>query len=214
MRQIVTEWFRTPRVWPILARLLAATGRPVTVWSGGCGTGEEPYSAAILLADHGIPGRIVATDLDADLVAIAQRATYHARDIDTNVHEGRLTRAQVARYFIADRQGGYTVRREIRARVAFGTGTLGVDAPPSCDVALCRNVWRHIDRGAQGRLARHIQAALPDTGRLVLGGGDLTATRPGADLTQLTPADLVDYWPTGLRRRFAEADHELVWRKL
>lgn len=142
----------------------------------------------------------------------AEAGRYGGHALAVNVAEGRLSRTQVRRHFI-ERRGVFTVAPAIRRRVTFSVGRLGTDPMPLCDVALCRNVWRHLDRGAQGRLARHLQAALPDAGRLVLGGGDLTAPRPGADLTQLTAADLVDYWPAGLRRRFAGAEHDLVWRK-
>lgn len=92
MRQIVTEWFRIPAVWPLLAATLAGLGRPVTVWSGACGTGEEAYSAAILLHDHGIPGQVLASDLDADLLKVAERGRYDRANIDTNLREGRLSR--------------------------------------------------------------------------------------------------------------------------
>lgn len=200
MRRIVTEWFRVPRVWPHVARHLASLGRPVTVWSGGCGTGQEAYSAAILLAERGIPGCVVATDIDADLLAVAERGEYQARDVHLDVDERRLTAAQVARYFVRSR-GRYTVRTEIRERVSFAQGTLGADRPPACDVAFVRNVWRHIDAQAQRRLARQIHAALPAEGLLLLGGGDL-----------MDPATMTDIEPAGLSRYFVEAEqHELIW---
>jgi len=199
VRRIVTEWFRIPRVWPILAAALAAFDRPVTVWSGACGSGEEAWSAAILLDEHGIGGQVLATDLDPDLLAIAEAGHYSARDVRSNVAEGRLTRAQVSRH-LRPADGGYTVAPHLRRRVTFRRLCLGEDAAPACDAALLRNVWRHLEHDTQARLMREVHARLPATGRLVLGGGDLLNVR------------LEAVEPPGLSRYFTRAGHDCVWR--
>src|SRR3546814_7424227 len=57
--------------------------RPLRIWSAGCASGAEPYSLAIVLADHFQPalanGRasILATDIN--------------RQALTQAHEGRFT---------------------------------------------------------------------------------------------------------------------------
>ena len=83
MRRIVTEWFRIPRVWPILAAALAAFDRPVTVWSGACGSGEEAWAAAILLDEPatGVARGQAAVLYDGDVVmgAAAIDATSRAQ---------------------------------------------------------------------------------------------------------------------------------------
>lgn len=199
MRQIVTEWFRLPAVWPLLAATLTGFEPPVTVWSGACGTGEEAYSAAILLHDHGIAGQVLASDLDADLLKVAERARYDRANIATNVGEGRLTRVQVAKHF-RPVHGGFVVAPHIRERVTFTVRELGADSAPACDVALLRNVWRHLDLAVQARVMREVHELLPAEGRLGLGGGDLLNAR-------LEPVE-----PVGLSRYFAEAEHSCVWR--
>ncbi|HEV3231627.1 MAG TPA: CheR family methyltransferase, partial [Candidatus Dormibacteraeota bacterium] len=53
----VTAFFRDPAAWQYLAeeampRMLAARGDgPIRVWSAGCASGEEAYTAAIMLAE-------------------------------------------------------------------------------------------------------------------------------------------------------------------
>ncbi|MFF0243957.1 CheR family methyltransferase [Streptosporangium sandarakinum] len=204
MRYIITEWFRIPRVWPILADVLTAFGRPVTVWSGACGTGEEAYSAAILLHDHGIPGKVIASDVDKDLLALAEAGRYSRANITGNMREGRLTRGQVAQHF-RPVHGGHVVAPHIRERVTFTVRELGVDPLPSCDVALLRNVWRHLKPSAQARLSREVHEVLPAGGRLALGGGDLVAFDSAAlQMCAVEPFELSTY--------FVEAEHGCIWR--
>ncbi|MDO9067897.1 MAG: CheR family methyltransferase, partial [Deltaproteobacteria bacterium] len=73
----VTNFYRNPetfkavssRVLPLLAAR-AEPVRPLTIWSAGCSSGEEPYSLAILWREYsgesGVsrPCRIIATDID------------------------------------------------------------------------------------------------------------------------------------------------------
>ncbi len=201
MREIMTDWFRIPRVWPLLAATLTAFDRPVTVWSGACGTGEEAYSAAMLLHDHGIPGRVLASDIDADLLAIAEAGRYDLPSPTLTPRLGALSRAKIAKHFRPVR-GGHQVAPHIRERVTFTVAELGVAPTPACDVALLRNVWRHLDAATQARLAREVHEALPAGGRLGLGGADLLDAR------------LNDVEPRDLSRFFTEAEHGCIWRPL
>ena len=64
-----TYFFRHPEQLAALAGLLgeaAPGGRPLTIWSAGCASGEEPYGLAMLLLEAGRGGvadRILATFL-------------------------------------------------------------------------------------------------------------------------------------------------------
>jgi chemotaxis protein methyltransferase CheR len=62
-----TSFFREDRHFDFLQELLDArdASAGMTVWSAGCSTGEEPYTLAMLLAEHrrergGPPSRILA----------------------------------------------------------------------------------------------------------------------------------------------------------
>src|SRR5689334_19851284 len=55
----VTGFFRDAEAWKTLAsdvipHVVSAAGesRSIRIWSAGCSSGEEPYSVALLLAEH------------------------------------------------------------------------------------------------------------------------------------------------------------------
>ena len=85
----VTEFFRDPPAWEILRHEILPgllkriqPGHSFRAWSAGCASGEEPYSIAILLAEHfgsriqDYDVKIYATDIDDDALNSARRGEY------------------------------------------------------------------------------------------------------------------------------------------
>ncbi|RPK93783.1 CheR family methyltransferase [Streptomyces sp. ADI98-10] len=204
-RRIVTEWFRVPAVWALLEVQLFGRSDDVTVWTGACGTGEEAYSAAITLERRSICGQVLATDIDRANLDVARAGRYELRVLENEVNEGRLWADDLWRYFEPDADARFLrVTPAVRERVTFGVLDLGVDPVPACDVAMLRNVWRHLGPAAQRRAAAGVRAALRDEGRLYLGGGDLMRPDGWGGLESVAPAGLVEH--------FAQAEHSLIWR--
>lgn len=191
-RPIVTGWFRSPNIWPILERY-AARRQPVSIWTGACASGEEAYSIAIMLERAGIAGSVHASDLDSDLVRTAKKGRYRPESI-ANSRDPDIERWLV-------RTGrDFQVRTAVRDRVSFSVAELGVDPVPPCDIAFTRNVWRHLSPRAQRLAAEDCVDALPPDGRLVLGGSDFYDAR------------LRDHTPSSLLALFEEAEHPLIYR--
>ncbi|MBY6061606.1 CheR family methyltransferase [Microbacterium esteraromaticum] len=153
-----TDWFRTPRMWMSLLRLIRHHPGPLNIWSGAYSTGEEAYSAAILLDLAGNAGRVIATDLSPDVVE-------HGR-------AGLYTAAPSVENYVVDGQ----VAQRIRDRVTFEEADLRTVRPPACDIALVRNVWLYLAVHEQHRLAEAIARTLRPGGLLVLGGADTFPT--------------------------------------
>jgi len=177
----VTSFFRDPDVWdamgtsvmPELAAARGGTGS-IRVWSAGSASGQEAYSAAMLLAEQvGIEAfrervKIYATDVDEEALAEARRAVYQAKQI------ADVPPALLEKYF--DRTNGdvYSFNRDLRRSVIFGRHDLIQDAPISrVDLLLCRNTLMYFNSEAQSRIMARFYFSANPGGYLVLGRAEM-----------------------------------------
>jgi chemotaxis protein methyltransferase CheR len=133
-----------------------AGSRRVRIWSAGCSTGEEPYSIAMTVLEA-LPDlrtwdvKILATDLDSDVLAKAQRGIYAADRMRT-MQPQRLSR------FFAEGRGRdgatYQVRPELQSLITFKQLNLMHSLPMKgpLDVIFCRNVVIYFDKDTQREL--------------------------------------------------------------
>jgi chemotaxis protein methyltransferase CheR len=154
--------------------LVARPLRPLTFWSAGCSTGEEPYSLAMLLDDAGILDEclIVATDINQHALAKAERGIYRQnsfRQDGGGRPHGHITEAD----------GGWCVDDRIRERVAFSRLNLARDPFPSfgpesagIDLILCRNVLMYLDEASVIQIVERFVEALAPGGFIVTGPTD------------------------------------------
>lgn len=158
------------------------------IWSAGCSSGEEPYSIAMTVlealgdaARHDVDVRILATDLDSDMLARA-RAGLYPLDRVMSVGPNRL-----ARFFDAqhDRSpAGCRVKPEVAALVTFKQlnliGALPMKGP--LDVIFCRNTVIYFDKDTQRDLFARM-AALQRSGDLLFLGHSESLFKVSDDYT-------------------------------
>lgn len=172
----VSKFFRNAEVWEAFRRevvpQLFELGDPeVRIWSSACASGEEPYSIAISLLEHarahGLEGRlrrfrILATDIDREILATARRAEYGELALDETPRDIR------ARWFEAGPK--YRLREEVKRFVQFRPLDLLNDPlPQGQHVIFCRNVTIYFEREFQEELLQKMHAALKPGGFLILG---------------------------------------------
>jgi two-component system, chemotaxis family, CheB/CheR fusion protein len=170
-----TSFCRDPAAFAALKEVLRelieereASGA-LRIWVPGCGSGEEAYSIAILIAD--ILGdrlkqrsvEIFATDIDDGALQHGRRGIY----ADSAIRD--VPEAYRTRYFV--RSVGITeVASFIRHMVVFGRQDVLKDPPFSrLDLISCRNLVRYLDPAVHERLFALFHHVLPPNGFLMLG---------------------------------------------
>lgn len=176
----VSEFFRSPytfeqvtrRVVPeLIAHKIKRGGNSLSLWSAACACGEEPYSLAILIANHlgkqqpvfGIS--IYATDISWRALEKACAGIYARGDV------GDLPATIRQNYFIPQLEY-YRVRDSIRQMVSFSYFDLtSTTEPPfvNVDCIFCRNVLIYLQSKLQERVLNTLYDSLSTPGYLVLG---------------------------------------------
>ncbi|WEJ63404.1 CheR family methyltransferase [Thiomicrorhabdus lithotrophica] len=145
--------------------------KKIRIWSAGCSTGEEPYSIAIALKEAvpmGWDAKVIATDLDSNVVNTGQRGVYKD-DRLKGVSEERKKR-----WFLkgSGSQEGYVkVKPELQDIIEFGQLNLMDEWPlkDAIDVIFCRNVVIYFDKPTQSKLFNRYADRLPNNGHLFIG---------------------------------------------
>lgn len=192
----VTRFYREPHhfehlrneVVPHLAQA-AKQGRRVRLWSAACSSGEEPYSIALTLLDafgdaahYDI--KILATDIDAKVVARARAGVY--RDEAVEPIPGVIRDRWMAR----ERQGSakqWRVKGAVRSLVTFNELNL-IGAWPmrgSFDVIFCRNVVIYFEEATQATIWRRFKDVMTPDARLYIGHSERVDV-PGFESAGLT----------------------------
>jgi chemotaxis protein methyltransferase CheR len=166
------DFLRSSVVPALMARSREGGPRKIRIWSAGCSSGEEPYSIAMLLDDC-LPAlgawdvKILASDIDTNMLAHAEAAVYSEADIAKV--PAAMRRASFERF---EDGPEYRVRRELRELIKFRQINLIDKVWPirtHFDVLFCRNVTIYFDRATQKLLYSHFTRYLAPGGYLVAG---------------------------------------------
>jgi chemotaxis protein methyltransferase CheR len=178
--------FRTSLVQPFLKQDQKRGGRKLRVWSAGCSSGEEPYTIALVLRRDitdiaGQDVRILATDIDTDVLAKASRGEYPADALD-NIPD------PFCRYFQpteGSEAATVTVAHDVRSLVTFRPLNL-MEAWPikgPFDAIFCRNVMIYFDSPTKSKLIERFVRLLKPGGWLYIGHSEsLLGSHPGLQL--------------------------------
>jgi chemotaxis protein methyltransferase CheR len=158
-------------------RHAGAAGRlPIRIWSAACSTGQEAYTAAIvlkeLLGDLGrYDIRILGTDISDQAVAQASYGHYGKLEMERGMPPDKI-----ARHFTpaGDR---WKVRDELRALATFRRLNLlePFSFPAPFDIVFCRNVAIYFTEADKVRLFQGIGRWLAADGALVIGATESLA---------------------------------------
>jgi chemotaxis protein methyltransferase CheR len=172
-----TEFFRESHHFEHLASVVLPnvvkrqeTSRKLRLWSAGCSSGQEPYSIAMTLAES-LPdlarwdAKILATDIDTDILQQGHKGSYPAAEI----HEIPPLLRQ--KYIEAQADDSGRMSYALRSLITFNQLNLHGPWPMQrkFDVIFCRNVIIYFDKPSQCRLFDRFANLLADGGYLYIG---------------------------------------------
>lgn len=173
----LTGFFREPHHFDHLAREVlpalrgaGGRGRRLRIWSAGCSSGEEPYSIAMTLR-AAVPdlaqwdARILATDIDTDMVAHGEAGVYEAGRTAAIPPELR------GNAFALRADGRAEMDAALRGLIVFRPlnllGAWPMRGP--FDAIFCRNVVIYFDKPTQRTLFDRFAELLAPRGHLYIG---------------------------------------------
>ena len=189
----LTSFFREEHHFHTLAEHLKKRGaQPTRIWCCASSTGEEPYSLAITAAENlGLhaPVKIIASDIDTNVLATASRGVYDAntRGLDAQRLRNFFLRGK------GNNSGSIRVKPELARMVEFRPFNLMQtqwQLGEPFDIVFCRNVMIYFDAPTQRKVLERIHKVMKPQGILFVGHSEnFTESR---DLFQLRGKTVYD----------------------
>jgi chemotaxis protein methyltransferase CheR len=143
---------------------------PITVWSAGCSSGEEPYSVVILALEAGLDPkqdlRVYASDISRRMLKKARQGEYGSASF-------RETEPEIRRKYFTEKDGVWRVSDAVKQHVDFIHLNLldrsRIALLGTMDVILCRNVIIYFDVESKRHVIETFHDKLRAGGHLLLG---------------------------------------------
>lgn len=168
-----TYFFREPKHFEYLAKEVlpkVAPNAPFAIWSAACSSGEEPYTLAMVLAEHlgRNPWQVVGSDISTAVLARARAGHYPLERT-----EG-IPPAYLKKYCLKGvraQAGTLLVSQELRNRVSFQQVNLTVPVPSlgPFDVIFLRNVMIYFDMETKRKVVDNLVTRLKPGGLFIVG---------------------------------------------
>lgn len=152
------------------------------IWSAGCSTGDEAYTAAVYLSEMSFLNprvksfTIHATDISDNVLAQAKEGVYASESLKN------VSAPLKKRYFSELPGGRWQISPKIAEKVHFSKMNLMDPFPPmfhGFDIIFCRNVMIYFTPEIRRRLAGRYFAALNPGGYLFIG---MSETIPAVEI--------------------------------
>ena len=185
------EHFRANVAIPFAQGAARQRGARLRVWSAGCSSGEEPYTIAAVLRREmrdcvGSDVRILASDIDTDVLTRAARGEFAANSIDEVPREYQPF---FSRQVDPEGSERIVVDSELQSLIAFRRLNLMENWPfhGLFDAVFCRNVMIYFDAQTKSNLIERFTRQLKPGGWLYIGHSEsLIGSHPGLELAGRT----------------------------
>lgn len=163
----VTEFYRNKELFEAFEKQIIEVSKEtpnLKIWSAACSIGSEPYTLSMILKNNQIArAKIVATDLDLDILKRAREGRYTKNEVK-NVSD-----ADLAAHF-TEIEKDYQVKPHLKAPVQFKQHDLLKDRyEPKCNIIVCRNVTIYFKNEARDEVYQRFSEVLEPGGILFTG---------------------------------------------
>lgn len=169
----LTSFFREPHHFSVLAKFVRENPAVKTIWCAASSTGEEPYSIAMVLAEvfgrFDVPVKIIASDIDSQVLKSAQEAVYpitRIQGLDDVRRKSFFYRGK------GSQEGFVKVVPELVRMVDFRKVNLlddRWDISGPLDIIFCRNVMIYFDKNTQLNVLRRMVGLMKSEGIYIAG---------------------------------------------
>jgi len=157
-----------------IPEVVAKKQESVKVWSAGCSTGEEPYTIAMVLHNylvekHGIKAKILATDIDTNVLSFASKGIYREEVMDPV--DGNL----LSKYFLRGKDnssGFYKAKEVIKDMITFRQLNFIAEEFPiktHFDIIFCRNVIIYFNNETKSYVLNKLNSYIKPGGYFIIG---------------------------------------------
>ncbi|MFD2640348.1 CheR family methyltransferase [Piscibacillus salipiscarius] len=165
----VSHFYRNYKRWEVLKKEilpdLIKQKSKIKIWSAACSTGEEPYTAAMLLSDFFELNQIsiLATDIDEEALEQAKVGAYSKRSLDETPKD------KIEKFF-SEHNSTYLISDELKKIVTFKKHNLLEDPYDGhFDLIICRNVLIYFTEEAKLKVYQNFNQSLSKDGILFVG---------------------------------------------
>lgn len=176
-----TLWFRDNHPFRVLQDKLLpefaarSSVAPLRIWSAACSTGQEPYSAGMIIDEfkRQKPGKlrevkITATDISKSVLEVARRGDYEMIAIGRGLSPERQKQ-----FFTPSANGGWQIRPQIKSMIDYKElNLLERYMLGKFDIVMCRNVLIYFSADLKKDILTRIHATLNPGGYLILGASE------------------------------------------
>jgi chemotaxis protein methyltransferase CheR len=177
-----TYFFRDARPFDVLRRAILPQlierrrpARALNLFFGGCSSGQEPYSVAMILRQH-FPEladwslRLTAVDISGEVIRRAREGRYSQFEVNRGLPASMLVR------YLEKSGTDWRVCEPIRSMVEFHEMNLmaAFNLYSGMDIVFLRNVLIYFNQESRGRLFDSIRLTLKPDGCLMLGAAETT----------------------------------------
>lgn len=163
----VTEFYRNKELFEAFEKQIIALSKEtpnLKIWSAACSIGSEPYTLSMILKNNQISrGKIIATDLDLDILKRARAGRYTTNEVKN------VSPADLQAHF-TEEEKEYQVKPHLKAPIQFKQHDLLKDKyEPKCNIIVCRNVTIYFKNEARDEVYQKFSDVLEPGGILFTG---------------------------------------------